>query len=301
MIDRFNVNSKIRDVINESVFNGFGRMIFPVQKNYIQGAALGTMNLSWYSNIRPEETVEVVNYLYEKAASEKIFYDIYTDEEKAGDPAKNDTGLFFFRGRPGAKFAVLSAGGGFRYVGAIHDSFPHALALSKMGYNAFALIYRPGIETSDEDLARAVAFIFDNAEQLNVDVRDYSLWGGSAGGRMAARVGALGTGYFGERACPKPAAVIMQYSGLHDVYGGEPPTYCCVGSKDCWRAMRQRVESIRANGTDAEIEIFDGLAHGFGLGAGTCAEGWINRAADFWERHIRHEGISNDNAAVEQD
>jgi len=52
--------------------------------------------------------------------------------------------LFFFKGDPGARFAVCNAGGGFAYVGAIHDSFPHALELSKLGYNAFALIYRPG-------------------------------------------------------------------------------------------------------------------------------------------------------------
>ena len=28
-------------------------------------------------------------------------------------------------------------------MGAMQDSFPHALELSKKGYNAFALIYRP--------------------------------------------------------------------------------------------------------------------------------------------------------------
>ena len=27
-----------------------------------------------------------------------IFYDIYTDAEKSADPAKNNTGLFFFKG-----------------------------------------------------------------------------------------------------------------------------------------------------------------------------------------------------------
>ena len=32
-----------------------------------------------------------------------------------------------------------------------------------------------------------------------------------------------------------------------------------------------------------EIEVFDGLPHGFGLGEGTVAEGWINRAIAFWE------------------
>lgn len=74
---------------------------------------------------------------------ETVFYDIYSVAEKAADPRKKDTGLFFFKGRKGAPFAVVNAGGGFIYVGAMHDSFPHAYELSKRGYNAFALIYRP--------------------------------------------------------------------------------------------------------------------------------------------------------------
>ena len=44
---------------------------------------------------------------------------------------------------------------------------------------------------------------------------------------------------------------------------------------------------IRAQGTDAEIEVFDGLPHGFGLGEGTVAEGWLDRAVAFWERQMR--------------
>ena len=73
---------------------------------------------------------------------ETIFYDIYTDEEKENEPDKKDTGLFFFKGSPGEKFAVCNAGGGFAYVGAMQDSFPHALELSKKGYNAFAPAHR---------------------------------------------------------------------------------------------------------------------------------------------------------------
>lgn len=112
-----------------------------------------------------EVTVEIANYLREQAASgEQFFYDIYTEEEKRADPAKEDTGLFFFRGTPGEKFAITNAGGGFVYVAAMHDSFPHALELSKKGYNAFALIYRPGAQTACEDLARAIAFIHENME-----------------------------------------------------------------------------------------------------------------------------------------
>lgn len=62
-----------------------------------------------------------------------IFYDIYTDEEKAADPTKEDTGLFFFKGKPGERFAICNAGGGFAYLAAMQDSFPHALELSKQG------------------------------------------------------------------------------------------------------------------------------------------------------------------------
>lgn len=223
-------------------------------------------------------------------AGEQIFYRIYTDAEIAADPWKADTGLFFFKGNPGAKVAICNAGGGFAYVGAMHDSFPHALELSKMGYNAFALIYRPGSQTACEDLAHAIAFIHEHADELEVDAADYSLWGGSAGARMAAWLGSYGTAAFGEKDYPRPSAVIMQYTGLSEVYGNEPPTYNCVGTNDgiaSYRTMERRIAAIQANGTDAMIEVFPGLSHGFGLGTGTVADGWIYNAVSFWERNMK--------------
>ena len=171
----------------------------------------------------------------------------------------------------------------------MHDSFPHALELSKMGYNAFALIYRPGAQTACEDLARAIAFLHEHADELRIDMTDYSLWGGSAGARMAAWLGSYGTEAFGEKAYPRPAAVIVNYTGLSEVTGTEPPTYSAVGTSDgiaSWRTMQRRIEAIRANGTEAEIEVFDGLPHGFGLGIGTAAEGWLDNAVRFWERNM---------------
>lgn len=168
----------------------------------------------------------------------------------------------------------------------MQDSFPHALELSKKGYNAFALIYRPGAQTACEDLSRAIAFIYDHSEELKVDQDDYSLWGGSAGARMAAWVGMYGTDAFGEKTYPKPATVVMQYTGLSEVTGEEPPTYACVGTCDgiaSYQVMSQRINRIKANGTNAEIEVFDGLTHGFGLGEGTVAEGWLDHAVEFWE------------------
>lgn len=166
----YTADTQITDVISDAVFGDYGRLIFPVDEGYYSGNTLGSLSLVWYNNIDPGKT---------------IFYDIYTEEEKTADPAKRDTGLFFFKGNPMEKFAVCNAGGGFAYVGAMHDSFPHALELSKMGYNAFALIYRPGWDTALEDLAQAITFIFEYADELEVDTSCYSVWGGSAGARMA--------------------------------------------------------------------------------------------------------------------
>ncbi len=285
-------STKVVEVMEEPVFEDYGRLLFPADMDIDENLELQDVEriLIWYSNVNPDKTVEIVNYLKEQASSgEKIFYDIYTDEEKAKDPAKENTGLFFFRGDPGEKLAVVNAGGGFMYVAAMHDSFPHALELSKKGYNAFALIYRPGAETACEDLARAIAFIHENAEELQVDPEDYSLWGGSAGARMAAWLGSYGTEEFGENAYPAPGAVIMQYTGLSGTDGQEPPTYACVGTRDgiaSYRTMEGRIRQIQAWGTDAEIEVFDGLSHGFGLGEGTVAEGWLDHAVSFWERNM---------------
>ena len=284
-------NSKVTDVMRDPTYGDYGHLIFPVDIAISEDLELKDVEdiLPWYSEVNPKKTVEIVNYMKDRVTDgEQIFYDIYSEEEKEADPAKEDTGLFFFRGDPGAKTAIVNAGGGFMYVAAMHDSFPQALELAKNGYNAFALIYRPGADTACEDLARAIAYLHEHAQELQIDMTDYSLWGGSAGARMAAWLGSYGTAYFGEEEYPAPAAVIMQYTGLSSVTGQEPPTYACVGTSDyiaSYESMEQYISRLRRNGTNAEIEVFTGLSHGFGLGEGTVADGWINRAMDFWQQN----------------
>lgn len=283
----YTIDTKISEVISNPAFGAYGRLIFPVDDSYYSGDTLGGLGLVWYNNIDPDKTVEVANYMKDHAAAgDVIFYDIYTEEEKAADPAKEDTGLFFFKGSQGEKFAICNAGGGFAYVGAMHDSFPHALELSKKGYNAFALIYRPGVQTACEDLARALSFVFTHAKELEVDTEGYSLWGGSAGGRMAAWLGSYGPAAFGGGDLPRPGAVVMQYTGHSDYTRNDPPTYACVGENDgiaSWRAMESRLDRLESFGIATEFHTYPGLRHGFGLGTGTAAEGWIDDAAAFWE------------------
>lgn len=266
----YTADSRISDVVDDPVFSDWGRLIFPVDAGYYSGETLADLRLTWYSNIDVNKTVEITNYMKSYAeAGETIFYDIYTDAEKAAEPDKKDTGLFFFKGNEGAPFAVCNAGGGFAYVGAMHDSFPHALELSQKGYNAFALIYRPGAQTACEDLARAISFIFENADKLGVTTDDYSVWGGSAGARMAAYLGTYGPAGFGGDDLPKPGAVIMQYTGHSEYSEDDPPTFVCVGTSDGianWRTMQRRIDAMAALGISTEFHAYDGLGHGFGLG-----------------------------------
>ena len=283
----FTADTPVEAVLQDDAFGDYGRLLFPVDTGYWSGDTLGELQLTWYNNIDPEETVEIVNTLWQRAeAGETVFYDIYTEAEKAQDPDKADTGLFFFKGEAGAPFAVCNAGGGFAYVGAMQDSFPHALELSKRGYNAFALIYRPGAQTACEDLARAIAWIFAHAGELEVDTEGYSLWGGSAGARMAAWLGSYGPGAFGEEDLPRPAAVVLQYTGHAEYTPEDPPTFACVGESDWianWRTMERRLQALQDLGIPTEFHHYPGLPHGFGLGTGTVAEGWLDEAVAFWE------------------
>lgn len=136
-----------------------------MQSRYYSGNTLGELRLTWYSHIDPDETTEIVNTLKRSAlAGETIFYDIYTEEEKTAEPAKEDTG--------------------------------HT---------------------------------------------DYS--------------------------------------------GQEPPTFVCVGDRDGiadWRTMEQRQNTLSSLGIETEFHVYEGLGHGFGLGTGTAAEGWLDEAAEFW-------------------
>lgn len=43
---------------------------------------------------------------------------------------------------------------------------------------------------------------------------------------------------------------------------------------------------MSALGIDTEFHSYPGLSHGFGLGIGTVAEGWINEAISFWQLQL---------------
>jgi acetyl esterase/lipase len=288
-------DDRISDLLDHPAFSGFARLILPRDdRGYDQRLRLRDLGslMPYHSHVVPSVIVGALNRLIDDARTGKtVFYDIYTDAAKQADPTKRATGLFFFRGKPDAPFALIAPGGGFEYVASIHEGFPYAMQIAEHGYNAFVVKYRVqrGGEVATEDMAAALTYIERRAAELHVGREHYSLWGSSAGARMAASIGSHGASSFGGAKLPKPSAVIMAYTGHAEHGANEPPTFVAVGARDGIAppsTMKRRLAALRAQGTDVEFHEFPHLVHGFGAGTGTSADGWISSAFRFWERQI---------------
>jgi acetyl esterase/lipase len=287
-------NDSVHHMVNHPAFKGFGRYLLPRDNGTSDDDRplnrVGSL-MPYHNHVDPDIVVSAINHMIDEVSDGKtIFYEFYTEREKQENPGKASTGLFFFRGKPGAPFAIVCPGGGFAYVGSLHEGFPPAVELSKKGYNAFVLRYRVGGEfQATEDLAAAVSYIFKKAEMLEVSVADYSLWGSSAGARMVGNIALHGTAGFGGDDLPKQRIVVIAYTG-HTIFSEHfPPTFIMVSEDDGIvhvPTMDRRVENMRNAGIEVEYRKYKNAGHGFGLGTGTDAEGWIEHAIQFWEKHL---------------
>ena len=294
-MSKLGIDSRIVDLLGHPAFSGHARLLLPTDDPGIDTQLplqrIGAL-LPFHSEVRPRVVVDALNRMVDDASrGQAVFHRFYSEEQQRADPAKASTGLFFFRGRPRAPFAIVAPGGGFTYVGSVHEGFPHALAISRRGYNAFVLRYRVGLgETAaTEDLAAAIAYLFRNAATLGIATDGYSAWGSSAGARMAANIGSHGLRRYGGGDLPKPSLVVMAYTGHADLAAAEPPTFVVVGEDDRISppaAMERRVAALRRLGTPVEYRRYPDVGHGFGLGTGTRAEGWVDEAIRFWETFL---------------
>lgn len=96
----YDENTRIADVVNDPIFGDYGRLLFPVNDWYYSGDTLGELQLTWYNNIDPDKTVEIVNHLQEQVTSgNTIFYDIYAEDEKDADRIKKIPAYSFSKER----------------------------------------------------------------------------------------------------------------------------------------------------------------------------------------------------------
>ena len=142
----------------------------------------------------------------------------------AHDIFTNKYELEYFPAPGGGKkpFALICPGGGYRFVMSCIEGEPYARALNEKGYTAFVLRYRTRkrqIPAPQQDIARGVREILENAEKYEVQKEGYSVWGSSAGGHLAAGFGTKEYGYlhFG---LPKPGVLILCYPVI--TWGSRP-------------------------------------------------------------------------------
>ncbi|MCH5158661.1 MAG: alpha/beta hydrolase [Clostridiales bacterium] len=217
-------------------------------------------------------------------------------------------------------FAVICPGGGYAFVSKRNEGVPYAKLLNAKGISAFVVSYRVGknarFPAPIDDLAAAVTDILARADELHLDKDNYSVWGSSAGGHLAACFCTESVGYKKYR-LPKPRAVVLTYpvitmgdlthEGSKLILLGEnpdeklveltsvekqvtanyPPCFIWCGNADDIvpsdnSAMMS--EALEANGVAHEFVLYDGVRHGVGLGKGLPCEGWADKAVDFWLR-----------------
>ena len=295
MNDYFTTGSYVRDIVNHPAFKGFGERLLPLNDNsrYYNTTLSNVATLMpYHGHVVPDDVVEALNHMVDDATVGKtIFYDFYSEDEKRQDVTKENTGLFFFRGNPNAPFTIICPGGGFSYVGSLHEGITLAKAISDKGYNAFVIRYRIGGEQiAVEDLAAAISYIFKNAGALEVNTADYSLMGGSAGARMVGDIALNGVAAYGGDNLPKPGTAVIAYTGQSTYSGSFSPAFITVAANDGIanvNTVEARVANLRNAGVEVEYKRYETAGHGFGLGTGSDAAGWLDLAIRFWEQHLK--------------
>lgn len=215
--------------------------------------------------------------------------------------------------------AILVPGGGYAMVCSFIEGVPLARKLNEKGISALIVYYRVKKKgrypAPMEDLARAVREIFAKADAYALDTTNYSVWGGSAGGHLAAAFGTKHMGYAAHD-LPRPETLVLSYPvismerskthmGSHDnLLGAQadlrlermtsveqhitpdyPRTFiwCSdddqVVDPDNTRCM---VTALEQAGVPVKSHIYHGVPHGSGPASGTAAENWVNEAVTFW-------------------
>ena len=283
---------RIADVVSHPLLATFAERLLPSDDNrpYYDTRLNGVGSLMpYHTHVNTRVVVDALNHLIDQAAQgHAVFHEFYPAIRKNEDSARRRTGLIFYRGKLGAPFAIICPGGGFVYVGTLHEGLPIASAISKKGLNAFVLRYRIGEAMATEDLAIATAFVLENADELGVDRNGYSLWGASAGARMVGNAVLNGVRLGGTGNLPRPAAVVIAYTGQAAWSEDFPPAFIIVSADDPIAnvaTVERRVESLKRAGVEVEYHKYARAGHGFGLGVGTEAEGWVEDAIRFWIAH----------------
>ena len=172
-----------------------------------------------------------------------------------------------------------------------------------------------------EDLAAAYQFISKNAESFGINANEYAVCGFSAGGHLTASWGTKELG-FRKYNLPAPEILLLNYPLLafwrtirklplplqkmmlrgylgkgyskkmcqpynidENIDEEFPPVYLIQAENDdtvpIWNS-EEMVEKLKNQQIPYLYEHPEEGGHGYGLGSNTDAEGWVERAVEFW-------------------
>ena len=121
-------SSNIRELKNHPYLKAFASHLMPRPADIDRDLKISEVSrlMPWHGYVNTKDILHSLNRLIDDCAEGKqVFFSFYEDKNRA-----DQTGLFFFRGKPGAPFALICPGGGFAYVGSLHEGFP-SLRLSQ--------------------------------------------------------------------------------------------------------------------------------------------------------------------------
>jgi endo-1,4-beta-xylanase len=199
----------------------------------------------------------------------------------------------FLPARQGATHTALIVvpGGGHRELWMDHEGYAVAAFLADHGIAAFVLKYRlarePGSTYTIEghelaDLQRAIRLVRSRAQEWQLDPRHIGVIGFSAGGELAALSGAHyddGAAHAAdpiERVSSRPGFQALLYPSIPQGMTPSvdtPPAFLLCGAADdptISQGLAQLYLALRRAGARAELHIYDGVGHGFGIRPGTA-------------------------------
>ncbi len=188
---------------------------------------------------------------------------------------------------------VVVPGGGHRELWMDHEGYNVARWLADHGIAAFILKYRLAREEGSTyrveveslaDAQRALELVHARAAEWHVDPARVGIIGFSAGGELAALAAARST-----TAANRPAFQGLLYPGHATAIVPEknsPPAFLAGGDADNVTppdALAQVYLRFHSAGVPAELHIYTGAGHGFGLRATNKfpAGTWLDRFRDW--------------------
>lgn len=308
---RFTENSRLWSVRHCKEFKPFKKYVVNPRRIAVKIQLRKIKFLKTIYPLNVQSTVDTLNEMRRRiACGQKLFY-----------PFKRpDTGIYPFLIGRNKPFVLVLPGGAYGEVCSLVEGFNTVIWLNERGYNAFIGQYgtkeNARYPNPQNDVAEMLKFIFAHAEEMKVCADGYAVCGFSAGGHLAASWGTKNVGY-ANYGLPKPSFIMLaypvvtmgekahagsrenflgdkqndeelrrRYSVERHIDGDYPPTFVwqCKNDKAVpVENSRMLAEELKRNGCRYEYMTVDGDAHGWGLGVGTPAEGWLEKAVTLWE------------------